>query len=65
MALKISFDKSGIIVNLYKIPMDREKVRTQEVNMFSVSEKASEMINEFLKGRSEAASIRVLMQEGG
>jgi Fe-S cluster assembly iron-binding protein IscA len=45
--------------------MDREKVRTQEVNMFSVSEKASEMINEFLKGRSEAASIRVLMQEGG
>jgi len=33
--------------------------------MFSVSEKASEMIKEFLKNRSAAASIRVLMQEGG
>ena len=33
--------------------------------MFSVSEKASEMIKEFLKSRSEDASIRVLMQEGG
>jgi len=33
--------------------------------MFSVSEKASEMIQEFLKSRSEAAAIRVLMQEGG
>lgn len=45
--------------------MDGEKVPKKEVNMFSVSEKASEMINEFLKGRAEAASIRVLMQEGG
>ena len=33
--------------------------------MFSVTEKAIEMIKEFLKSRSEAASIRVLMQEGG
>ncbi len=33
--------------------------------MFSVSEKASEMIKEFLKGRPEAPSIRVVMQEGG
>ena len=33
--------------------------------MFSVSEKASEMIKEFLKGRTEAPSIRILMQEGG
>jgi iron-sulfur cluster assembly protein len=33
--------------------------------MFSVSEKASEMIKEFLKDRKEAPSIRVLMQEGG
>jgi hypothetical protein len=62
---KISFDKRGIIVKLSKIPMDREKVRKKEITMFSVSEKASEMIKEFLKSRSEAASIRVLMQEGG
>jgi Fe-S cluster assembly iron-binding protein IscA len=45
--------------------MDREKVRKKEIAMFSVSEKASEMIKEFLKSRTEAASIRVLMQEGG
>jgi Fe-S cluster assembly iron-binding protein IscA len=40
-------------------------VRKKEITMFSVSEKASEMIKEFLKNRTEAASIRVLMQEGG
>jgi Fe-S cluster assembly iron-binding protein IscA len=33
--------------------------------MFSVSEKASEMIKEFLKNRTEPPSIRVVMQEGG
>ena len=37
----------------------------KEIAMFSVSEKASEMIKEFLKNRTEAPSIRVLMQEGG
>jgi Fe-S cluster assembly iron-binding protein IscA len=37
----------------------------KEINMFSVSEKASEMIKEFLKDRAEAPSIRVMMQEGG
>jgi iron-sulfur cluster assembly accessory protein len=33
--------------------------------MFSVSEKAGEMITEFFKGRQEARSIRVLLQGGG
>jgi len=33
--------------------------------MFEVSEKASEMIKVFLKGRDESQSIRVLMDEGG
>jgi Fe-S cluster assembly iron-binding protein IscA len=33
--------------------------------MFSVSEKANEMIKEFLKNRPEAPSIRVVMQQGG
>ncbi len=37
----------------------------KESDMFSVTEKASEMIKEFLKNRTEAPSIRVLMQEGG
>lgn len=62
---KISFDKRGIIVILSEILTDRENVRKKEITMFSVSEKASEMIKEFLKSRSEAASIRILMQEGG
>jgi ribosomal protein L18E len=62
---KISFDKREIIVNLGKILTDRKTVRKKEIAMFSVSEKASEMIKEFLKNRTEAASIRVLMQEGG
>jgi hypothetical protein len=33
--------------------------------MFSVSEKASEMVAEFFKGRKEPPSIRILMQGGG
>jgi hypothetical protein len=33
--------------------------------MFEVTEKAVEMINEFLKGRDEAHTIRVMMTEGG
>lgn len=33
--------------------------------MFTVSDKASEMIKDFLKSRTDAPSIRVLMQEGG
>ena len=32
--------------------------------MFEVTEKASEMIKEFLKGRTEPPSIRILMQAG-
>jgi Fe-S cluster assembly iron-binding protein IscA len=37
----------------------------KEINMFTISEKASDMIKEFLKDRKDAPSIRVLMQEGG
>jgi hypothetical protein len=62
---KISFDKKRIIVKLGKILTGLKKVRKKEITMFSVSEKASEMIKEFLKNRTEAAAIRVLMQEGG
>jgi Fe-S cluster assembly iron-binding protein IscA len=32
--------------------------------MFEVTEKASEMIKEYLKDRKEAPSIRILMQAG-
>ncbi len=37
----------------------------KEMNMFSVTDKAIEMIKEFLKNRTDAPSIRVVMQEGG
>jgi Fe-S cluster assembly iron-binding protein IscA len=47
------------------MPTGRSPVIKKEKNMFSVSEKASEMIKEFLKDRPEAPSIRVVMQEGG
>ena len=33
-------------------------------SMFEVTAKASEMIREFLKNRTEAPSIRILMQAG-
>jgi iron-sulfur cluster assembly protein len=33
--------------------------------MFSVTQKAGEMLEEFFKGRKEARSIRVLLQGGG
>ena len=36
----------------------------REDKMFEVTEKASQMIKEFLKNRAEAASIRILMQAG-
>jgi Fe-S cluster assembly iron-binding protein IscA len=32
--------------------------------MFEVTEKASEMIKEYLKNRKESPSIRILMQAG-
>lgn len=38
---------------------DKEKI------MFEVTEKAVEMLNEFLKDRDEARTIRVMMMEGG
>lgn len=37
----------------------------KEKMMFTVSEKASEMIKEFLRNRPEPPSIRVILQEGG
>ena len=37
----------------------------KEKTMFSVSEKAREMIAEFFKGRQETPSIRILLQGGG
>jgi Fe-S cluster assembly iron-binding protein IscA len=37
----------------------------EEVNMFEVTEKASEMIKDFLKDREEIPSIRIMLSQGG
>jgi hypothetical protein len=65
LLLKKRFDKRDFIISLSEKPTDRSPVIKKENIMFSVSEKASEMIKEFLKDRPEAPSIRVVMQEGG
>jgi len=37
----------------------------QEANMFEVTEKASEMIKDFLKERDVIPAIRVMLSQGG
>jgi Fe-S cluster assembly iron-binding protein IscA len=37
----------------------------EEVIMFNVSEKASEMIKDFLKDKEENTNIRVFLSQGG
>ena len=37
----------------------------KEVIMFNVSEKASEMIKDFLKGKEDNSNIRVFLSQGG
>jgi hypothetical protein len=44
-------------------PLKGQKRRREA--MFSVSQKANEMIAEFFKGRQEPPSVRILMQGGG
>jgi flagellar biosynthesis protein FliP len=50
-------------------PLDYQKsknnVADKEITMFEVTEKASEMLNEFLKDKDETHKIRVMMMEGG
>jgi hypothetical protein len=63
--MEIYVDKRDLIDKLAKNSCGLKRWSEKEYEMFSVSEKASEMIKEFLKNRTEAASIRVVMQEGG
>ena len=37
----------------------------EEDDMFEVTEKASEMIKDFLKDRKEIQAIRIMMSQGG
>lgn len=37
----------------------------KEDNMFEVTEKASEMIKDFLKDRDEIPAIRIMLSQGG
>jgi len=63
---KIHIDKTQRRAYLYAIPTGEvPPAPTQrEEKMFEVTEKASEMIKEYLKSRTEAPSIRILMQAG-
>jgi hypothetical protein len=42
-----------------------EKNPLKEVNMFEVTEKASEMIKDFLKDKEGNPSIRIMLSQGG
>ena len=37
----------------------------KEVDMFEVTEKASEMIKEYLKDKEGTSSIRIMLSQGG
>jgi len=59
---KIHIDKTQRRAYSYAISTGEAPQR--EEKMFEVTEKASEMIKEYLKSRTEAPSIRILMQAG-
>ena len=46
-------------------PMDRIEKLTKEADMLEVTEKASEMIKDFLKDRDEIPPIRIMLSQGG
>jgi len=55
---------------MYRLkPLDYKKsknnIADKEKTMFEVTEKASQMLNEFLKDKGEVHTIRVMMMEGG
>ncbi len=43
----------------------KNKIADKENTMFEVTEKAVQMLNEFLKDKDESHAIRVMMMEGG
>jgi len=43
----------------------KRKNTYEEADMFEVTEKASEMIKDFLKDKEEIPSIRVMLSQGG
>ena len=42
-----------------------QRKNCKEADMFEVTEKASEMIKEFLKDKEDALSIRIILSQGG
>jgi Fe-S cluster assembly iron-binding protein IscA len=43
----------------------KNAISEKEETMFQVSDKASEVIKEFLKDKEEPLSVRIVMSEGG
>jgi hypothetical protein len=61
-------DKNKFRCILFTLPLpgtDDGKIQQKERLMFQVSDKASEMIKDFLKERSGPHAIRIVMSEGG
>lgn len=57
------FDIRLFMYNLLDNEFD--KMGIKEVIMFNVSEKASEMIKDFLKDKEDNTNIRVFLSQGG
>jgi len=50
---------------VYRLRRKRPFRKIQEVVMFEVTEKASNMIKEFLKDKEEIPPIRIMLSQGG
>ena len=62
---KILFDKMFLMYRLMKVFQEFTLHKLKESTMFTVTEKAIEMIKEFLKDKGEEHTIRLMMNEGG
>lgn len=62
---KIVFDKMVLMYRLVEVFHTFTLYELKESTMFTVSEKAVEMIKEFLKDKGEEHTIRLMMNEGG
>ncbi|MBV6506148.1 MAG: hypothetical protein ILNGONEN_01719 [Syntrophorhabdaceae bacterium] len=43
----------------------QQNINDKEKNMFEVSDKASEVIKQFLEGKDSSSAVRITLMEGG
>ena len=59
-------DKAAFVSNITKTVGNKKHMEgIMEVDMFEVTEKASDMIKDFLKDRDEIPHIRIMLSQGG